>query len=248
MRNRGSVVLAVLFLIAAVAAGCAQQGGSNSGSNRRSQNATSSQTGTGSANATSGAGMTGRRNTARLYTAKLAALNNSGVTGDATVTVKANSITVTVKARGLTPDQMHPQHLHGFRDNKPSSMPPTDTDLTDQTAEQFAGPPMLALEPFPKASGNGDVDFTNTFDNVAMFYPLDIRSIELHGMMRNGQYDFTLPVAAGPLKPVAGGASGSSSSSTTTNPMGSDQRGSGENTSSLGTSETQESPEESGQP
>lgn len=145
-------------------------------------------------------------NIANTYVVDLAPMNNSGVDGSATVTVNGNSITVEVNATGLEPNRKHPMHIHGFRDQTPARMPETSANVTDQQAEEAIGPPLLVLSPFPEADGNGTIQFTQTFDDVQMIYPLHIRAISIHGMSVNNEYDFTLPVAAGLLEPSRGRA------------------------------------------
>src|SRR4051812_5099527 len=60
------------------------------------------------------------------YFANLTPLNNSGVTGTASLTLNGNDLTVVLNAVGLEPDKLHPQHIHGFVDGRQSSLHATD--------------------------------------------------------------------------------------------------------------------------
>ncbi len=55
----------------------------------------------------------------RTYTSVIDALNNSGVSGSATIVVDtdAKTLDVTVNALGLLPNQVHAQHIHGLLNN-----------------------------------------------------------------------------------------------------------------------------------
>src|SRR5438270_11978241 len=50
------------------------------------------------------------------YTAKLRALNGSGVSGTVDLRLTGNMLTVTVNVTGLAPNQVHFQHIHGSHD------------------------------------------------------------------------------------------------------------------------------------
>ena len=54
----------------------------------------------------------------RTYTADLAALNDSGADGTATLTVSGTQLTVDIEATGLSPNLPHAQHLHGDFDQE----------------------------------------------------------------------------------------------------------------------------------
>lgn len=74
-----------------------------------------------------------------------------------------------------------------------------DDMLTSMDTEQSIGPALLPLEPFPVADEDGRIMYERTFEDVDMYFPLDIRGIEIHGMTVGDTFDFTLPVAAGLL-------------------------------------------------
>ena len=98
------------------------------------------------------------------YQATLTPANGSGVTGMAHLMLDtvAQTLQVAITASGLTPDQIHPQHIHGFPDDTPSRLatPADDLDgdgfIESYEAELVAvGPPLLPLTPFPMASAAG---------------------------------------------------------------------------------------------
>jgi hypothetical protein len=121
---------------------------------------------------------------ANAFAALLAPSNNSGVSGIALVEFDEaeGTATVSVWASGLTPDQIHPQHIHGFADDSPSLLPniSLDADLDgfveDPEGEPVVGPVLLAAiasgevtneavsEDFPVADAEGNLVFTQTYD------------------------------------------------------------------------------------
>src|SRR5687768_906530 len=128
------------------------------------------------------------------FTATLEPLNNSGVSGTAEMTLEDNLLTVTVNARGLEANQIHPQHIQGrFDESTPGtpggasdSVRPTTAD--DADADGFiesgeavvsAGSIILPLSSppgndtaadpastltFPTANADGTITFTQQYD------------------------------------------------------------------------------------
>jgi len=192
-------MLSMILLVAAVA-GC-------SGQQEEPSQGTSPQTETNEETGTTGTAEEPRmsRTGANTYRVRLQESNGSGVTGEATVTIEGTStIVVAIRAEGLTPGEKHPQHIHGFRNGADSRLPARGSDrrLTDVQAERFIGPPLISLDPYPEAGEDGTITYRRTFKDVSMYFPLDGRAIELHGMEVDGEYDFTMPVAVGLLEPV----------------------------------------------
>lgn len=165
---------------------------------------------------------------AKMYTVDFGALNNSGVSGTAELTLIGDQLTVKVNARGLEPNMVHPQHIHGFADNKGNSTCPTPAADTngDGLVDLVEGLPSyggvllelyVPVDEFPVADANGMLTFERTFtlgttefaeegelisqDDIS---PLQNRTIVLHGMTVNGEYVATLPVACGQIKPSQG--------------------------------------------
>lgn len=79
------------------------------------------------------------------YHTTFTTLNNSGVTGSASLTLDttANTLLVNINARGLQPNEPHPQHIHGTFDGGTSGTPTQ------------AQTPTLAVDS-PANGGNGD--------------------------------------------------------------------------------------------
>ncbi|WP_424137949.1 calcium-binding protein [Roseomonas chloroacetimidivorans] len=128
----------------------------------------------------------------QIFATEFTALNNSGVDGQALLFLDARSQTLTVhiKAEGLEPNQVHPQHIHGF-DNDMEARTPTlaQDDDRDGFVELLEGldtyGPVqlnLTLNPdnsvhdhgtdghdhtaaavFPTADENGVLRYTETF-------------------------------------------------------------------------------------
>ena len=179
----------------------------------------------------------------QTYTTTFMALNDSGVSGTASVTLNGTELTYTVKATGLEPNKFHQEHIHGFLNpnDKPSQIPQLPRDdkngngmLDDLESEAVAGGPIVYLtaspaankgntySDFPVADAKGNLNFKQTYDvseELVFLKPLEIRGIELHGMTEMGQYQADLPVAAGLLKLSSGGTGGNGGSGGTAVPL-----------------------------
>lgn len=137
------------------------------------------------------------------WTATLAPLNNSGVTGTVTATLSGTQLEVNVEATGLEPNQIHPMHIHGLMGDVGAPINSTvagfdsDADGFVELAEgaEAIGEPLLNLQTatgqFPAAAADGSVSFISTFDladinlprgvELADLFPLDLRAVEIHG-------------------------------------------------------------------
>lgn len=160
------------------------------------------------------------------YYVSLKELNNSGVSGRADLTLDGDILTVHIRAKGLEPDRLHIQHIHGRfdEDGNPinSVVPPpsadTDGDGFVEVGEgvPFYGPVLLnfvdANGQFPTAPG-GIIDFMGTYDLSAIqgITPLDLREIVIHGLsvpagvdpsVPDGGYSVSMPVASGEIAPI----------------------------------------------
>ena len=161
------------------------------------------------------------------YTADLRALNGSGVTGQATVTVEGNQMSVTVDAEGTVAEQVHPQHIHGSTDGTVSACPTMDADSDDNGRISVSeGAPAYGgilvpldgsldtaeglgdVDTFPVAEGGGAYTYDRTIATATLAVNgdrsfadlrLENHAIVLHGAMVDGEYSATLPVACGPL-------------------------------------------------
>ncbi len=124
----------------------------------------------------------------QVYTTDFTALNNSGVHAHALLFLdkEAQTLTVHIRAEGMEPGQVHPQHIHGFgfangMDSKsPTILQDDDGDgfVELVEGEETYGPIQLNLttEPgdpgqftgmmgiaFPTADANGVLRYTETF-------------------------------------------------------------------------------------
>ena len=143
------------------------------------------------------------------YRVTLDALNNSGVSGYAELTLDGDSLTVAIHATGLEADKAHAQHIHGSTTNKRNSNCPTaaaDTNgdgiISVGEGVPNYGPVLLPLTPFTTAPG-GVIDFENTFTvDIKALGPLPVRAIVLHGLTVNGAYVGSTPVACGQIEEV----------------------------------------------
>jgi len=159
------------------------------------------------------------------YTAPLTALNNSGVSGQATVTVEGNQLTVNVDAQG-TEEPVHAQHIHGFESNA-SACPTAAADTSgDGRISVGEGAPSYGgilvpldgsldnaeglgdLETFPTGGSDGAYSYEQTIAtaNLAVNDDMSFEDLRLgnhaivvHGRTVEGEYAPKLPVACGAL-------------------------------------------------
>lgn len=165
---------------------------------------------------------------AKMYTVNFGELNGSGVSGTAELTLIGDQLTVKVNAMGLEPNMVHPQHIHGFADNKGNSTCPSPQADTngDGLIDLVEGLPAyggvllelyVPIDEFPVADENGVLTYERTFtlgetefeeegELISQFdlSPLQNRTIVLHGMTVDGEYIATLPVACGQIQPSQG--------------------------------------------
>ena len=158
----------------------------------------------------------------KMYTVEFGALNNSGVTGTAELILEGSTLTVSITASGLEPDSLHPQHIHGFSNNKGNSTCPPQSADTDgnnlisvsEGAPFYGGIQLpLIMNPtdelsFPVADEDGNINFVMTYEYEngvnKDLTPLQNRAIVLHGMSVEDEYILTLPVACGQIQPSQG--------------------------------------------
>ncbi len=164
----------------------------------------------------------------KMYTVDFTALNGSGVSGTAELTLMGDQLTVKVNATGLEANMVHPQHIHGFSGDKRNSTCPTPAADTngDGLVDLVEGLPSyggvllelyVPVDEFPVADANGVLTYERTFTlgetefteegeliTESALSPLQNRTIVLHGMTVGGEYVATLPVACGQIKPNQG--------------------------------------------
>ncbi|MBV9229154.1 MAG: hypothetical protein JOZ18_07555 [Chloroflexi bacterium] len=137
------------------------------------------------------------------YTARLSALNSSGVSGTVDFQITGNVLVVKMDVTGLVPNQKHFQHIHGDG----TSTCPTATDakngVTLSEALTNIGPLAFDLQPYPLTGAQGRLNLTQTFtldpDELANITPLTGHVMVFHGAFNHGQYDRFLPAACGPI-------------------------------------------------
>ncbi len=114
--------------------------------------------------------------TAGAYRAKIGALDDSGVTGNATFTVAESGFKVQVNAKGLG-EGTHPQHIH-----------------EGSSCDSYGGV-LLPLEPFPKATGGGTISYQS--GELSAPENLADRTVVIHSSEGT-------PVACGEINPAKG--------------------------------------------
>lgn len=149
----------------------------------------------------------------QFYFTQFTALNGSGVSGGAIIGYDedTNSITVAISARGLEPNQVHIQHIHGFTSGQDARTPTAAFDADGDGYVELAegipayGPVLLNLAAdhanddggdnghahdgaatgFPTAP-NGEIRFVETYQlpqgDLGADPMLALREIVLHGM------------------------------------------------------------------
>jgi len=145
----------------------------------------------------------GKSQGAQVYQVDLSELNDSGVEGKAVLILKGDTLKVKIHARGLEPNQLHPQHIHGLPGDTNATCPPPsaagpDGVLSLEDGLPFYGGVLLSLEPFQMAE-NGKVNYHQTFTVDGDLLDLSDEVIVLHGGFVGTEYVATLPVACGEI-------------------------------------------------
>ena len=164
-----------------------------------------------------------------VYVARLAALNTtvtgSKAAGEATFTIKGDSLTIAVSASGVPKDIEHWQHFHGFTDGRAAACPAPSADANHDgiidvvetgaagtTMVPFSGDPVSMDVPhgtYPKASATGALQYRETvslnaleaafakaFDGQKL--DLDRRVVFVHGVPAASK----LPASVASLGPI----------------------------------------------
>ena len=165
-----------------------------------------------------------------VYVARLAALNTtvtgSKAAGEATFTIKGDSLTIAVNASGVPKDIEHWQHFHGFTDGRAAACPAPSADANHDgiidvvetgaaagtTMVPFSGDPVsmdVLHGTYPKASATGALQYRETvslnaleaafakaFDGQKL--DLDRRVVFVHGVPAASK----LPASVASLGPI----------------------------------------------
>lgn len=147
----------------------------------------------------------------QLFRVDLDELNQSGVKAHAILQVSNGDLTVTLDAVGRVPQQIHPQHIHGFTD-KASTCPTLANDTNGDGIISFAegtpafGPVQVDLQPYPTPTNSaGATTYHVTFvASQVPFAPSELteKTMVLHGDFFGGAYVASLPVACGHIVPI----------------------------------------------
>ena len=142
---------------------------------------------------------------ANALDAKLEPLNGSGASGDVSVMLAEDRLTVTVSARGVSPGLAHAQHIHiGGRGECPTPDAATKSDpkeVIDTVEGQPAYGPVkvsltndggvgadsaLAVPRFPVASASGIYTYNRTFDLPPRTTVSEVRNgvVVVHGISK----------------------------------------------------------------
>lgn len=150
-------------------------------------------------------------NKTRVFRAHLEPLNNSGASGVAKLRLKGRTLDIRIDAKGLAPNLVHAQHIHGVGNSEcpPMSAAGADGVLSTVDGLPFYGPVVtslttsgptsaaeaLTISLMPVADANGEIRYRRTLTlpaNVAA--NLGAFQIVQHGIdpNKNGMYDFSL--------------------------------------------------------
>lgn len=141
------------------------------------------------------------------YSATLAPLNASGVSGTVDMVVTDSTMDVTITLTGLVPNQPHQQHIHGAP-NTTATCPTAasanaDGIITLAAGTPAYGPVALPFEPIPTADVAGKISWSQRLrlfpEDDAAIAPLTRHVVLIHGMTYKGVYDQVLPAACGPI-------------------------------------------------
>lgn len=155
------------------------------------------------------------------YKSCLKSLNGTESIGFAYFNLQGNQLTATVVAANMVPNEVHPQHIHGFEDDSNSTCPPesaADNDPDDDDrfisipeGAPFYGGVLLSLTEengeFPIANSMGFINYQRTFSlgegdtpTSEFLGPLENRAVVLHGINVDGTYQPPRPAACGPVE------------------------------------------------
>lgn len=133
------------------------------------------------------ADMTVDRNKSERYEVALKPLNDSGVTGNAKLSLTARRLTAEVGAEGLTKGESHEVRLHSLESGEPGACPEKAADknrdgrLTSPEGVAAYGRKGRKLEPIPKADESGRVRFRGAANIGRPLLPLEHRVLVLYG-------------------------------------------------------------------
>lgn len=153
-----------------------------------------------------------------VYTAHLTELNDSGVVGQAVLTMGGGGLEVNLTVAGTERELLHVQHIHGLAEAQaecPTIARDVNRDGFVDVGEGLPdyGPVLLSLRPFPTANPGGVVKTRETYTTVdsgapvSSLMPLESRVVVIHGLdvNGNGRYDggfeTAMPVACGHIVP-----------------------------------------------
>lgn len=145
----------------------------------------------------------GKSQGAQVHRVNLDELNGSGVEGKAVLILKGDTLKVKIHARGLEPNALHPQHIHGLTGTANATCPPASAAGPDGVLSLVDGLPfyggvLVGLEPFPMAE-NGTINYHQSFIVDGDLLDLSDEAIVLHGGFVGTEYVATLPVACGEI-------------------------------------------------
>jgi hypothetical protein len=153
----------------------------------------------------------------------------SQVNGNARITVDGNEVTVRLRARGLSPNLVHVQHIHGVGQNECPTAEARNDRVDDGLIDTVEGLPDygaiqvslttrgdatpdsgLAVERFPMADEHGKLTYERTF-TIGADFPREVaENLERHHFVvhgidvnRNGAYDSEAGTSAlAPMLPL----------------------------------------------
>lgn len=144
-----------------------------------------------------------------IYSTCAFPLNDSNAKALTYLEVQGNTVKATVLAAGVTPNQPHAQHLHGFDNGTNSTCPPAEADTDEdgyislEEGAPYYGGVILALsnedDSFPMANASGFYTYERTIDITGMNLSWEDLSVVVHGGNVDGGYNATLPVACGQI-------------------------------------------------
>lgn len=132
------------------------------------------------------------------------------------ITRRGDQVTVSIRGRGLSPNLVHAQHIHGIGQNQCPTADARDDRVDDGLLDTVEGLPSyggiavslttsgdttansgLAVDRFPVADSRGTVSYSRTF-TIGVDFPVEVADnlashhIVMHGIdvNNNGEYDF----------------------------------------------------------
>jgi hypothetical protein len=155
----------------------------------------------------------------QVFRADLESLNDSGATGVAKLRLKGRDLNIRIDARGLAPNLVHAQHIHGVGNSEcpPPEAAGADGILSTTDGAPFYGPIVsslttsgdtspaagLSIEIMPKADSRGEIHYRRTI-TLAPKVAANLGAFQIveHGVDFNANHAYDFGAGVSDLNPA----------------------------------------------